>query len=77
MWAHHAQQEKILDPGDIPAALSAVAAVGDDHLEKASGHAVSPETWTHGSSQQRQNWFERGFQSGSMAACNTFGGNAQ
>ena len=77
VWAHHAQQEKILDPGDIPAALSAVAAVGDDHLEKASGHAVSPETWTHGSSQQRQNWFERGFQSGNMAACNTFGGNAQ
>ncbi len=74
VWAHHAQAEKILDPGDIPAALSAVAAVGDDHLEKMSGRAVSPESWTHGSSQQRQTWFERGFQSGDPAACNTFGG---
>lgn len=74
VWAHHAQAEKILDPGDIPAALSAVAAVGDDHLEKMTGRAVSPESWTHGSSQQRQTWFERGFQSGDPAACNTFGG---
>ena len=74
VWAHHAQEEKILDPSDIPAALSAVAAVGDDHLEKMSGRAVSPESWTHGSSQQRQTWFERGFQSGDPAACNTFGG---
>lgn len=75
VWAHHAQAEHILDAGDIPAALSAVAAVGDDHLEKMSGRAVSPESWTHGSSQQRQTWFERGFQSGDMDACNTFGGS--
>ena len=74
VWAHHAQAEHIVDPGDIPAALSAVAAVGDDHLEKMSGRAVSPETWTHGSSRQRQSWFERGFQTGDPAACNTFGG---
>ncbi|MGI4827382.1 MAG: KPN_02809 family neutral zinc metallopeptidase [Janthinobacterium lividum] len=77
VWAHHAQAEHILDPGDIPAALSAVAAVGDDHLEKMSGRAVSPESWTHGSSQQRQSWFERGFQSGDPANCNTFGSNGQ
>ena len=77
VWAHHAQQEKILDPGDVDAALSAVAAVGDDHLEKMSGRAVSPESWTHGSSQQRQSWFQRGFQSGDPAACNTFGGTPQ
>ena len=77
VWAHHAQTEKILDPGDIPAALSAVAAVGDDHLEKMTGHAVSPESWTHGSSQQRQSWFQRGFQSGDPSTCNTFGGNGQ
>ena len=75
VWAHHAQAEHIVDPGDVPAALSAVAAVGDDHLEKMSGRAVSPETWTHGSSQQRQSWFERGFQTGNPAACDTFGGN--
>ncbi len=77
VWAHHAQEEHILDTGDIPAALSAVAAVGDDHLEKMSGRAVSPESWTHGSSQQRQTWFERGFRSGDMEACNTFGGSGQ
>ncbi len=76
VWAHHAQEEHILDPGDVQAALSAVAAVGDDHLEKMSGRAVSPESWTHGSSQQRESWFERGFQSGNMNACSTFGGSA-
>ena len=74
VWAHHAQAEHILDPGDVAAALSAVAAVGDDHLEKMSGRAVSPESWTHGSSQQRETWFERGYGSGDMKACNTFGG---
>ena len=74
VWAHHAQEEHILDPGDVDAALSAVASVGDDHLQKMSGRAVSPESWTHGSSQQRQSWFQRGFQSGDPSACNTFGG---
>lgn len=74
VWAHHAQQEKILDPGDVEAALSAVAAVGDDHLQKMSGRAESPESWTHGSSSQRQHWFQTGFQSGDPASCNTFGG---
>jgi hypothetical protein len=77
VWAHHAQAEHILDPGDIPAALSAVAAVGDDHIQKMSGRATSPESWTHGSSQQRQSWFQRGFQSGDPAACNTFGGSGR
>ena len=77
VWAHHAQAEHIVDPGDIPAALSAVAAVGDDHLEKMSGRAVSPESWTHGSSQQRQTWFQRGFQTGDPASCDTFGGSGQ
>lgn len=76
VWAHHAQQEKILDPGDIDAALSAVAAVGDDHLQQMSGRAVSPESWTHGSSAQRKQWFEKGFQTGDPGACNTFGGGS-
>ena len=75
VWAHHAQAEHIVDPGDVDAALSAVAAVGDDHLEKMSGRAVSPESWTHGSSAQRQHWFEQGLQSGDPAVCNTFGGS--
>ena len=76
VWAHHAQAEHILDPGDVEAALSAVAAVGDDHLQKMSGRAVSPESWTHGSSAQRQHWFQQGFQTGDPAQCNTFGGSA-
>jgi len=76
VWAHSAQQRGIVDPGDIDAALSAVAAVGDDHLQKMSGRSVSPESWTHGSSADRQKWFKRGFDSGDPASCNTFAANA-
>lgn len=75
VWAHSAVAEGYVHPEDVNAALSAAAAVGDDHLQKMSGRAVSPETWTHGSSQQRETWFRRGLDSGSRAACNTFGGN--
>jgi predicted metalloprotease len=74
VWAHSAQERGIVEPGDVDAALSAAAAVGDDHLQKMSGRAVSPETWTHGSSAQREMWFKRGLQSGDPSACNTFGG---
>jgi predicted metalloprotease len=76
VWAHSAQKRGIVDPGDVDAALSAVAAVGDDHLQKMSGRAVSPESWTHGSSAQRQSWFKRGLASGDPASCNTFGGSS-
>jgi len=76
VWAHSAKQRGIVDPGDVDAALSAVAAVGDDHLQKMSGRAVSPESWTHGSSAMRQTWFKKGFASGDPASCNTFGGGA-
>jgi len=75
VWGHAAQERGIVEPGDVDAALSAAAAVGDDHLQKMAGRAVSPETWTHGSSQQRQTWFNRGFQSGDPSSCNTFGGS--
>jgi predicted metalloprotease len=74
VWANSAQKRGVVDPGDVDAALSAVAAVGDDHLEKMSGRAVNPESWTHGSSAQRQMWFKKGFESGDMGSCNTFGG---
>lgn len=76
VWAHSAQQRGIVQAGDVDAALSAAAAVGDDHIQKMSGRAVSPETWTHGSSQQRETWFKRGFAGGDPAACDTFGGSA-
>jgi uncharacterized protein len=75
VWGHSAQERQIVQPGDIDAALSAAAAVGDDHLQKMAGRAVSPESWTHGSSQQREMWFKRGFDSGDPSACNTFGGS--
>lgn len=80
VWGHFAHEpghdgkaNGIVQPGDVDAALSAAAAVGDDHLQKMSGRAVSPETWTHGSSEQRKTWFMRGFNSGDPASCNTFG----
>ncbi|HEV2576866.1 MAG TPA: neutral zinc metallopeptidase [Acidobacteriaceae bacterium] len=75
VWGHSAQERGIVQAGDEDAALSAAAAVGDDHLQKMAGRAVSPETWTHGSSQQRDMWFKRGFDSGDPSACNTFGGS--
>lgn len=74
VWGHTAQQRGIIHAEDVQAALSAAAAVGDDHLQKMSGRAVSPESWTHGSSAQRQHWFEQGLNSGDPASCNTFGG---
>lgn len=72
VWAHSTEQRGIVHPDDINSALSAAAAVGDDHLEKMSGRAVSPETWTHGSSAQRDHWFRQGLDNGTVAACNTF-----
>jgi predicted metalloprotease len=62
----------LLEQGDVQAALGAAAAVGDDRLQKmATGH-VSPDSFTHGSSTQRMQWFEKGFDSGTISACNTF-----
>jgi predicted metalloprotease len=73
VWGNSARDSFKLTQADIQDALSAAAAVGDDHLQKmATGH-VSPETFTHGTSAQREEWFTRGYQSGEIAACNTFG----
>lgn len=73
IWAQTTQQRGLLEQGDVESALGAAAAVGDDRLQKmATGH-VSPETFTHGSSEQRMSWFRKGFDSGNISACNTFG----
>ena len=73
IWAQNTQQRGLLEQGDIESALGAAAAVGDDRLQKqATGH-VSPDSFTHGSSEQRMSWFRKGFDSGSISACNTFG----
>ena len=75
VWAHSTQERGLLESGDVESALGAAAAVGDDRLQKmATGH-VSPETFTHGSSQQRMSWFRKGLGNGSIAACNTFDSN--
>jgi hypothetical protein len=72
VWGHSTQQRNLLDPGDVDAGLRAAAAVGDDRIQRMSRGTVNPETFTHGSSAQRMQWFQRGFQDGSIAACNTF-----
>jgi predicted metalloprotease len=75
IWAHATTQRNIVDQNDIAGALRAAAAVGDDHLQRMSGRAVSPESWTHGSSAQRAAWFRTGLNTGSVGACKTFNGS--
>lgn len=73
VWAHHSQRGKQwLDQGDIEEALNAAAQIGDDNLQRKSQGMVVPESFTHGSSQQRMAWFKRGLQAGSMSQCDTF-----
>src|SRR6266446_2065278 len=72
VWAHSTQQRGLLEAGDVESALHAAAAVGDDHIQQMTRGRVQPETFTHGSSRQRMDWFNRGLNSGSIEACNTF-----
>ena len=72
IWAHSTRQRNLLEQGDVESALGAAAAVGDDRLQKMSTGHVSPDSFTHGSSAQRMQWFQKGFNSGTIAACNTF-----
>jgi predicted metalloprotease len=72
VWGHATEQRKIIDDADVAAGLRAAASVGDDRLQRmATGH-VSPESFTHGSSAQRTEWFRRGLQSGDISTCDTF-----
>ena len=75
IWAHSTQQRGLLEQGDIQSALGAAAAVGDDRLQKMSTGHISPDSFTHGTSAERQKWFTAGFNSGEIASCNTFGTN--
>jgi predicted metalloprotease len=72
VWAHSTEQRGLLEKGDAESALSAASAVGDDHLQKMSTGRVSPESFTHGSSAQRMQWFKAGMDGGKVSACNTF-----
>lgn len=72
VWAYHGNKDrKILEAGDIEEGMATAAAIGDDALQRRAGRSVRPETFTHGSSQQRTEWFLKGFKDGSMAACDT------
>ena len=72
VWSHSTQQRDIVDSSDIAAGMEAVAAVGDDRLQKMARGYVSPESFTHGSSAQRSDWFRRGLDSGDISSCNSF-----
>ena len=76
VWGNHARQ-KLLQDGDVEEGLRAAAAIGDDTLQRKSQGRVSPESWTHGSSQQRVEWLRRGLTQGSIDACDTFGQGAR
>jgi uncharacterized protein len=69
VWGHHASKKQLLDAGDVDEGLSAAAAIGDDRL---TGGRVSPESFTHGTSQQRAQWLRQGLQTGDINSCDTF-----
>jgi uncharacterized protein len=72
IWAKSTQQRNLLEAGDVESALGAAAAVGDDRLQRMSRGQVSPDSFTHGSSAQRTEWFQRGMSGGTIEGCNTF-----
>ena len=72
IWAASANKRNIVEPGDIEGGLTAAAAVGDDRLQKMGTGHVNPESFTHGSSAQRMQWFQRGYTQGSISSCDTF-----
>lgn len=72
VWGHYAAREGLLEPGDAEEGLRAAAAIGDDRLQRQSQGTVVPESFTHGSSEQRVDWLRRGLESGSVDSCNTF-----
>jgi predicted metalloprotease len=73
LWAQRAHRSrKILEAGDIQEGLNAAAAIGDDRIQRRTRGQIAPESFTHGSSAQRVNWFRRGFERGDLSSCNTF-----
>ncbi|MEM7417997.1 MAG: neutral zinc metallopeptidase [Gemmatimonadota bacterium] len=74
VWAHHAnRRERVLEEGDVQEGMAAAAAIGDDRLQAQAGRRVRPESFTHGSSAQRQEWLVAGLRTGNVDACDTFG----
>lgn len=74
VWGHSTARREILESGDVEEGLNAAAAIGDDRIQRMSGRYVNPDAFTHGSSQQRVEWFRRGLEAGDAALCDPFGG---
>jgi predicted metalloprotease len=73
VWAHHAEQKwRVLEPGDVEAAMRTAAAIGDDRLQRRGQGYVVPDAFTHGSSEQRVRWFMNGLKSGQVSSCDTY-----
>ncbi|MCL9844784.1 neutral zinc metallopeptidase [Ralstonia solanacearum] len=72
VWGHYAQQRGLLERGDLEQALTAAHAIGDDTLQRNTGHSVAPDAFTHGTSEQRMHWFRQGFDGGDIRQCDTF-----
>ena len=72
VWAHHAQGMGYLEEGDLEEALTAASAVGDDTIQKRAQGYVVPESFTHGTSEQRKSWFYKGFKAGNLKEGDTF-----
>jgi hypothetical protein len=77
VWAHHANRsQQVLEPGDVQEGLAAAAAIGDDALARSAGRSVAPDSFTHGTSEQRRRWLLVGLERGDPSACDTFAGGA-
>jgi len=74
VWAHHANNRQLLEAGDVEEAMTAAAAIGDDTMQRRTQGRIVPESFTHGSSEQRMRWFMTGMKTGQISACNTFEG---
>ncbi len=72
VWGHSTEQRNLLEAGEVNEALTAASAIGDDRLQKQAGREVNPDTFTHGTSEQRVHWFNEGFTKGTIEGCNTF-----
>ena len=74
VWAHHAQNRNLLEAGDVEEAMRAASAIGDDTIQRSTQGRVVPDSFTHGTAEQRMRWFMTGMKSGQISACNTFEG---